>query len=86
MCCLLIQQALQDEAVKKRELLVNEVAILRGELQQVREDRDQKLAEVKALTADLAKYKESTGRSVAELDNLTIKSNVLEVSGVTFIS
>lgn len=85
MCFMVIQQALQDKAVKQRESLVNEVAILRGELQQVREDRDRQLSEVQALTADLAKYKESTGKSVAELDNLTIKSNALEVSCITFI-
>lgn len=81
---MLFQQALQDEAVKQRETLVNETGILRAELQQVREDRDRQLSQVQALSADLVKYKESTGKSVAELDNLTMKSKALEVSCIIF--
>lgn len=59
--------------------------ILRGELQQVREDRDRQLSHVEELNATVAKYKESTGKSVAMLDNLTLKSDALEVSAVRLI-
>ncbi|KAL6990853.1 hypothetical protein U1Q18_008976 [Sarracenia purpurea var. burkii] len=71
-------RASQDEAVKQKETLSNEVGCLRGELQQVREDRDRQLIQVQALTAEMLKYKESTGKSVAELDSLTLKSSALE--------
>ncbi|KAL7212031.1 hypothetical protein ACSBR2_014818 [Camellia fascicularis] len=73
-------RASQDEAVKQKETLVKEVGCLRGELQQVREDRDRQLTQVQSLTAEIARYRESTGKSVAELDNLTLKSNALEES------
>ncbi|XP_057963055.1 kinesin-like protein KIN-14C [Malania oleifera] len=71
-------RASQDEAIKQKEALVNEVACLRGELQQVRDDRDRQVEQLQALTAEVVKYKENTGKSFAELDNLTIKSNALE--------
>ncbi|XAR53732.1 Minus-end-directed kinesin ATPase [Bertholletia excelsa] len=71
-------KAYQDEAVQQKETLLKEIGCLRGELQQVREDRDRQLSQVQNLTAEIVKYKESTGKSVVELDNLTIKSNVLE--------
>ncbi|KAK9267120.1 hypothetical protein L1049_009539 [Liquidambar formosana] len=71
-------RASQDEAVKQKEALVNDVACLRGELQQVRDDRDRQLIQVQMLTTEALKYKESTGKSFAELDILTIKSNALE--------
>lgn len=65
--------------MKHKEALVKEVGCLRGELQQVREDRDRHLLQVQSLSAEVTKYKECTGKSFAELDNLTIKSNELEV-------
>lgn len=71
-------RASQDEAVKQRELLGNEVQCLRGELQQVRDDRDRQVMQVHALATEVEKYKESTGKSFVELDNLTVKSNALE--------
>ncbi|XP_052180529.1 kinesin-like protein KIN-14C [Diospyros lotus] len=71
-------RASQDEAVQQKEILLKEVGSLRGELQQVRDDRDRQLAQTQALNAELVKYKESTGKSVAELDNLTLKSSALE--------
>ncbi|XP_021719594.1 kinesin-like protein KIN-14C [Chenopodium quinoa] len=71
-------RASQDEAVKQKETFMNEANRLRGELQQVREDRDRLHSQMKFLTADIEKLKESTGKSVAELDNMMIKSNALE--------
>ncbi|XP_021726252.1 kinesin-like protein KIN-14C [Chenopodium quinoa] len=71
-------RASQDEAVKQKETFMNEANRLRGELQQVREDRDRLHSQMKLLTADIEKHKESTGKSVAELDNMMIKSNALE--------
>lgn len=49
------------------------------ELQQVRDDRDSLLLQVQALTAEVVKYKESTESSCSQLDNLTTKTNELEV-------
>ncbi|GMI77548.1 KINESIN-LIKE PROTEIN IN ARABIDOPSIS THALIANA A [Hibiscus trionum] len=68
----------QDDAVKQKEALVNEVKCLRGELQLVRDDRERQMSQVQALSAEIAKYKESTGKSLAELDSLTMKSESLE--------
>ena len=52
---------------------------LRGELQQVREDRDRQVTQVQALTSDVVKYKESTGESCAKLEYLMEKTKSLEV-------
>ncbi|XP_021758786.1 kinesin-like protein KIN-14N isoform X1 [Chenopodium quinoa] len=71
-------KAYQEEAVKQKEALINEVGCLRTELQQVRDDRDRQLSQVQTLTDELSKYKDFTGRSVSELDCLTEKSNELE--------
>ena len=73
-------QASQDDAVKQKETLMNEVKCLRGELQQVRDDRDCKASQVHALSAEIVKYKESAGKSFQELDNLIMKTKSLEVS------
>ncbi len=45
----------------------------------MRDDRDRQVTQVQALTAEVLKFKEFTGKSCAELDNLTIKLNALEV-------
>lgn len=45
----------------------------------MRDDRDQQSLQVQVLTAEVIKYKECTGRSVAELENMEIKTNQLEV-------
>ncbi|GFP86382.1 kinesin-3 [Phtheirospermum japonicum] len=71
-------RALQDEATKQKEALGSEVTSLRGDLQQVRDDRDRQLLQVQALSSEVVKYKECTGKSIAELDNLTSKTNELE--------
>ncbi|XP_043689959.1 kinesin-like protein KIN-14C isoform X2 [Telopea speciosissima] len=71
-------RASQEEAIKQKEALVNEVGSLRGELQQVRDDRDRQLLQVQTLSVEVVKYQESTGKSSAELDNMMIKSSALE--------
>ncbi|GAV87783.1 Kinesin domain-containing protein [Cephalotus follicularis] len=48
----------QDEAIKQKDALINEVASLRVELQQVGDDRDCQLSKGQALTAEVIKYKE----------------------------
>ncbi|CAI9784171.1 unnamed protein product [Fraxinus pennsylvanica] len=67
-----------DEAIKQKEALGNEVVCLRGDLQQVRDDRDCQLLRIQTLSAEVERYKECTGKSFVELDNLTLKSNELE--------
>ncbi|KAF5942733.1 hypothetical protein HYC85_020375 [Camellia sinensis] len=75
---LISSRGLQDEAMNQKEALMSEVGSLRGDLQQVREDRDRQLLQVQALTDEVVKYKERSGKSFAELDSLTLKSNELE--------
>ncbi|KAL3646284.1 hypothetical protein CASFOL_011464 [Castilleja foliolosa] len=68
----------QEEAIKHEETLRNEVACLRGDLQQVRDDRDRQLKQVQSLFGEVVKYKECTGKSIAELDSPTTKTNGLD--------
>ncbi|GJU53779.1 putative reverse transcriptase domain-containing protein [Tanacetum coccineum] len=56
----------RDEAFKQREAAVKEVGILRGELQQVREDREGQLLLVQQLNSQLARFEENIGCTVAE--------------------
>ncbi|XP_028781367.1 kinesin-like protein KIN-14C isoform X2 [Neltuma alba] len=71
-------KASMEEATKQKDVLVQELNCLREELKQIRDDRDRQLGQVKALTDEVAYYKEFTGNSCAQLDNLTIKINALE--------
>lgn len=73
-------QASQQEAVRQREALTNEANFLRGELQQLREDRDSLVARYQALVAEFENYKKLTAKTTSELDGLTTKVNLLEVS------
>lgn len=73
-----IQQC-QDDAVKQRDALANEVAQLRMELQQARDDCDRHQLQVQTLTAEFTQYKESTEKSCYEWGNLTSKNDELEV-------
>ncbi|KAL8046444.1 hypothetical protein ABFS82_08G179000 [Erythranthe guttata] len=68
----------QAEVIKQKEALGSEVTCLRGDLQQVRDDRDRRLLQVQALSDEVEKYKECTGKSIAELESLTSKTNNLE--------
>lgn len=72
--------------MNQKESLVNEVKCLRGELQQVRDDRDRQTGQIQALTAEVLKYKESTGKSFAEIDNLMAKTKSLEVCSDHFLN
>lgn len=65
--------------MKQKEALMSEVGCLREDLQQARDDRDRQLSHVQALTTELVNYKECAGKTFAELDNLTVKSDELEV-------
>ncbi|KAG4971584.1 hypothetical protein AAZX31_13G233200 [Glycine max] len=71
-------KASQDEAAKQKEMLTNELKCLREELKQIRDDRDRQQLQVQTLMGDVEKYKEYTGKSCAQLDTLTIKTNALE--------
>nr|BAJ90626.1 predicted protein [Hordeum vulgare subsp. vulgare] len=68
----------QNEALKQKNNLLNEVEALRGELQQVRDDRDHKSAEINSLLSDLGAFKELTGKSSTELENVMIRCDLLE--------
>lgn len=73
------RKAVQDESVKQKEALASEVGFLRGDLQKMRDDRDQQSLQVQVLTDEVLKYKECTGKSIAELEGMAIKTNQLEV-------
>lgn len=45
----------------------------------MRDDRENQLAQVQTLTSEIANYKELTGKSSKELDNIMAKTNALEV-------
>lgn len=77
--CMVLLQASQDDAIKQKDTLLNELKCLRGELQQVRDDRDHRASQVQALTSEIEKHKEVYGKSHAVLDDLTMKTNALEV-------
>lgn len=74
-----LKKDLQNEAIKQKATLASEVTSLRGDLQQIRDDRDRQLLQVQALSAEALKYKECAGMSIAELDRLTGKISELEV-------
>ncbi|GJW85904.1 kinesin-like protein KIN-14N [Tanacetum coccineum] len=57
-----------EETTKLKDALANEVGYLRVDLHQVRDDRDCQLSLVQYLTAEVAQYKECTGKPAAELD------------------
>ncbi|KAK9092153.1 hypothetical protein Syun_027064 [Stephania yunnanensis] len=69
----------KNDVLKETEVLTSEAACMKAELQKVRDERDSHYLQAQALTAEVLQYKERTGRSYAELDNLTTKSNALEV-------
>ncbi|XP_057420290.1 kinesin-like protein KIN-14C [Lotus japonicus] len=68
----------QEEASKQKEVQAYELRCLREELKQMRDDRDWHQAHANALIGEFTKYKECTGKSFAQLDTLTIKTNALE--------
>ncbi|OIV93160.1 hypothetical protein TanjilG_20822 [Lupinus angustifolius] len=70
----------QDEAIKQKETSKNELICLREELKQIRDERDRQQGQIKALVGEVAKYKEYTGKSFAQLDTFIIKANALEVT------
>lgn len=65
--------------MKQKEELKKEVSCLRTELQQVRDDRDHLLARVQSLTVDVVNYREISGKSSKDLDEMTTKNVALEV-------
>lgn len=65
--------------MNEKTTFVNDLKCLRVELQRAREDGDRKETQLQALNAELEKFREYSGKSAAELDNLTMQSNALEV-------
>jgi len=58
---------------------MEEIERLRADLQRATDDRDQQAAQVQNLTSEVAKYRECTGKSAAELEQLATKTTALEV-------
>lgn len=74
-----IAQASEQAAVKEKEELRTDLERFRGELKLVREDRDLQLSNAQSMAADLAMYKDCTGKSSAELASLVTRNETLEV-------
>ncbi|KAK1304895.1 Kinesin-5 [Acorus calamus] len=68
----------QEEAIKQKEVLSGELGCLRAELHQVRDERDLQTTQIQAMSSEIARFTEFTGKSTVELENLTTKTNVLE--------
>ena len=79
-----LEQVSQQDAVKEKDELKASLEQLRGELRLIREDRDFQLTSIQSLQSDLAKFKEFTGKSSAELANLTTRNDTLEVNPCLF--
>ncbi|KAE8703195.1 Kinesin-1 [Hibiscus syriacus] len=60
---LLSSIASQEDVMKQKDSLLNEVACLRMELHQTKEDREHYQQQVQSLTADVSKYKELAANS-----------------------
>ena len=72
-------QTSQKEAIRVKEELRKEVECLRTDLQQIRDDRDQSVAQVNTLTADLATYSEQARNSSKDCAVLSLKVSAFEV-------
>ncbi|KAG0482767.1 hypothetical protein HPP92_010851 [Vanilla planifolia] len=68
----------KQETINQKEEFKKEAGCLRSELQQVREDRDNQLAHVKSMTAELNIYKEINGKNSIVLDTTLAKVAALE--------
>lgn len=68
----------QQEAVKQTEELNQEVCHLRSELRQVRENCHHHLSQVESLTAEVASYKDLSGKSAKDLNIITTEHRALE--------
>ncbi|PNY17520.1 kinesin-like protein, partial [Trifolium pratense] len=75
---LALSTASQEEAIKQKDAFASEVTSLRGELQQVRDDRDRQISQVQNLSTEIVKFKDSSEKSGSELNNLTMKTHELE--------
>ncbi|XP_057862284.1 kinesin-like protein KIN-14C [Cryptomeria japonica] len=67
-----------QEAEKQRKAFSEEVECLRGQLQRTTDDRDHHVTQVQILSVEVKKYKECTGKSTAELEQLTNKTTYLQ--------
>ena len=74
-----MSKASQDEAIKQKEALGSEVSCLRGDLLQVREDRDRHLSQVQGLQSEVSNFKECAEKYTADLETLSTKKVELEV-------
>nr|CAB3451658.1 unnamed protein product [Digitaria exilis] len=73
-----LAKSLQSEAAKQKNDLLKEVEGLRMELQHVREDRENKSAQVDSLMAEIGTYKEMSGKTAMELDGAMTRTSALE--------
>ncbi|XVE50512.1 hypothetical protein DITRI_Ditri01bG0168100 [Diplodiscus trichospermus] len=71
--------ASRDEAMKQKDALLNEVACLRMELQQIKDDRDHYQQQVQSLAADISKYKELASSSSELEEKCLSQGNQIQI-------
>eukprot|EP00252_Welwitschia_mirabilis_P009338 TRINITY_DN2186_c0_g3_i1.p1 TRINITY_DN2186_c0_g3~~TRINITY_DN2186_c0_g3_i1.p1 ORF type:complete len:778 (-),score=172.12 TRINITY_DN2186_c0_g3_i1:517-2850(-) len=69
-----------QETLQKAKELAEENERLRSDLQHTTDENNRLASEVQILSADVLKYKECTGKSAIELEQLTKRANFLEES------
>lgn len=67
------------ERLKQNKELKEEAERIRSELQRITDDREQRASQIQALMDENMRYKECTGKSAAELEQLSNKAVALEV-------
>ncbi|KAH9317288.1 hypothetical protein KI387_019057, partial [Taxus chinensis] len=73
-----VTKASLQEAQKERKGFAEEIERLRGVLQRTADDRDHYVAQAQTLSVEVTKYKECTGKTAAELEQLTNKTTYLQ--------
>ncbi|MBA0785830.1 hypothetical protein Gotri_006815 [Gossypium trilobum] len=71
--------ASQDEVMKQKDALLNEVACLRMELHQTREDREHYQQQVQSLAAEVSKYKELATNSSELEEKCLSQGNQIQI-------
>ncbi|BFI43342.1 kinesin family member C1 [Marchantia polymorpha subsp. ruderalis] len=66
------------ERLKQNKELKEEAERIRSELQRITDDREQRASQIQALMDENMRYKECTGKSAAELEQLSNKAVALE--------
>ncbi|GBG59910.1 hypothetical protein CBR_g66715 [Chara braunii] len=76
-------QRATDDLFRQQKVMQEETQRMQFEIQRLLEDRERKAEENNALALENARYKECTGKSAAELEQLSIREQALKVHSST---